>query len=102
MDPVQSSQSIFNSSTQWAGARAEQQESASALRNTSTDSKSLEAMREENKKTDAHSAEMKKIQGEADRRTQEMNTMNAINSAQQDSLNKSISSAAQNAKGISY
>lgn len=102
MDPLQSSQNAYNTTAQYTAARAEQQESASALRNTSTDSKALEAMRDENKKSDAHAAQLKTIQGEADRNTLTTDTMNAIHAAQQASATKKIGSDAGIAKSIQY
>jgi len=102
MDPVKGTQTAFNSTAQYAGQTEARQDAAEGLRNTSTDSKALDAIRHENKLNDEHSATLQQIQGEANRNIQSQNVASAINSAQQDSSNKSISSAAQNAKGISY
>lgn len=102
MSVITSGQNLINSAAQSVGQIGARQDSANGLRDTSTDSAALDAIRGENKKNDAHSAELQKIQGEANRNIQSQNVASAINSAQQDAANKSISSAAQNAKGISY
>ncbi len=101
-DPIRGTQNVYNSTAQYLGQTEARQDAAKGLRDTSTDSASLDAIRSENKKSDAHSAELQKIQGEANRNIQSQNVASSINSAQQDASNKSISSAAQNAKGISY
>lgn len=102
MDPIKGVQNAYNSTAQYLGQTEARQNSASGLRDTSTDSAALDAIRSENKKNDAHSAELQKIQGEANRNVQSQNVASSINSAQQDASNKAISSSAQNAKGISY
>jgi len=100
--PIQSVQNGGNDVLQKSGQIGARQDAADGLRNTSTDSKALDAMKRENKLSDEHSAKLQQIQGEANRNIQSQNVASAINSAQQDASNKSISSAAQNAKGISY
>lgn len=102
MDPIKTAQNAFNSTAQWAGQTEARQDSANGLRHTSTDSATLDAIRSENKKNDAHSAELQKIQGEANRNVQSQDVASAISSAQQASSGKAISSAAQNAKAINY
>ncbi|MBW5413552.1 hypothetical protein JQR84_20710 (plasmid) [Pseudomonas luteola] len=65
-------------------------------------SSSVEAQRAEMKKNDENNAALIGLQGQENRQIAIQNTLNSIQSARDDASNKKISSAAQNAKGISY
>jgi hypothetical protein len=77
-------------------------ETQQAMNEMTGTSSSVEAQRAEMKKNDENNAALIGLQGEENRQIAIQNTLNSIQSARDDASNKKISSAAQNAKGISY
>lgn len=66
------------------------------------DSKASKAMEESMARSDASSAKMIDLQSRHAEKMKVENTLQAMQSAEDDAANKKISSTAQNAKGISY
>ncbi|MFJ3485263.1 hypothetical protein ACIPL1_18015 [Pseudomonas sp. NPDC090202] len=62
----------------------------------------LDATKQENALNDQNNAQLAHLQGAEARKTATQNTMNAIQSANNDAASKFISSTAQSAKAISY
>ncbi|SEI57252.1 HrpA pilus formation protein [Pseudomonas sp. NFR16] len=83
---------------QTLGTNASTQASIAGGGNT----EALNATKEENALNDKNNAALARMQGAAARETATQNTLNAIQSANNDAASKFISSTAQSAKAISY
>lgn len=95
MNPISSGTQLFNQTTSSLNMD-------NNVANAAGDSKSSKAMEEAMARSDASSAKMIDLQSRHAEKMKVENTLQAMQSAEDDAANKKISSTAQNAKGISY
>ncbi|PKM32756.1 MAG: hypothetical protein CVV08_10455 [Gammaproteobacteria bacterium HGW-Gammaproteobacteria-12] len=95
MDPINSGAQMFNQATSAFNMN-------NNIASAAGDSKSSKAMEDAMERSDASSAKMIDLQSRHAEKMKVENTLQAMQSAEDDAANKKISSTAQNAKGISY
>jgi hypothetical protein len=95
MDPINGGMQLFNQATSSLNMN-------NNIADAAGDSKSSKAMEDAMARSDASSAKMIDLQSRHAEKMKVENTLQAMQSAEDDAANKKISSTAQNAKGISY
>ncbi|WP_143485890.1 hypothetical protein [Pseudomonas sp. PA15(2017)] len=95
-------QNLFNNGLQNFNEFGSRQDGANALRNASTNNKTLDETVKQGELDDQAGAQRKAVVSEAARKNADVAAADGIKSMAQDTANKSISSAITAGKGIQY